>query len=110
MHVEYDERFLHAFLSVADGVEEAFPRVVVLGNDAEVMGEATPRSGAFEVVVCDEEEGAEGGGRRRGRSAVFSALASGRPPSALDVIDALEGALDGAALGLDGAGVGDRCG
>jgi len=111
VHVEYDEaRFLSAFLSVADAVEDAFPRVVVLGNDAEVMGDALPRSGAFEVVIQTRETVDGDEGRARARDAVCSALRAGRPPSALEVIEALEGALDPSVLGVSSASVGDRCG
>lgn len=118
MHVEYDEsRHLDAFLIVADALEEAFPNVLVDGNDARALSNETPRQGSFEVVVCDRTVEAEHGEDAAlasvlGETAAFSALAAGRPPTALEVIEALEtivtadrlGVADGFTTGSTGCG------
>ena len=119
MHVESDEgAHTDAFIQLADVVEEAFPAIAVDGNVAEALEAISPgvgsaRAGAFEVVVCEmraDEEGVDFASVARGR-AVASALALGRAPTALEVIDALERALDAKTLGLDGGGGGPaRCG
>ena len=119
MHVEYDEAaHTDAFIHLADVVEEAFPAIAVDGNVAEALeaispgGEARARAGAFEVVVCApraDGEGVDFASVARGKT-LASALALGRAPTALEVIDALERALDATTLGLDGGGGGGaRC-
>lgn len=118
MHVEYDEaRHLDAFLIVADALEEAFPNVLVDGNDARALATDAPREGSFEVVVCDRTVETERGEDAAlasvvGETAAFSALAAGRPPTALEVIEALEtiatadelGVSDGFTKGSAGCG------
>jgi len=105
---------LNAFLAVADAVEEAFPRLMVDGNDARVVGDAGPRPGAFEVVVCDSLDDGSGEADLEGaraKDAAFSALSRGRPPSALEIIEALERELSADDLGLTGdAPSGAGCG
>jgi len=41
---------------------------------------------------------------------LFSALKEGRPPTALEIIEALEREVDAATLGLEDGPAGDRCG
>lgn len=117
IHVEYDEdAHTNAFISLADAVEEAFPRVLVDGNDADVMARTAgagegPRTGAFEVTM----EGGLGAlsvseGASVASSSLFSALKEGRPPTALEIIEALEREVDAATLGLEDGPAGDRCG
>lgn len=118
IHVEYDEdAHTNAFISLADAVEEAFPRVLVDGNDADVMartvvGNEGPRIGAFEVTLEGGlgASGSEGGSGSVASSALFSALKEGRPPTALEIIEALEREVDAATLGLEDGPAGDRCG
>ena len=107
MHVEYDEsRHLDAFLAVADALEEAFPRVLVDGNDARALARESPREGSFEVVVCDRVDAADDGEDEAlasvvGKTAAFSALAAGRPPTALEVIEAVERLATAEELGVN---------
>lgn len=116
IHVEYDEdAHTNAFISLADAVEEAFPRVLVDGNDADVMARTAgagegPRTGAFEVTM---EGGLGASAVSEGASvgaSLFSALKEGRPPTALEIIEALEREVDAATLGLEDGPAGDRCG
>ncbi|KAG1658245.1 hypothetical protein FOA52_008505 [Chlamydomonas sp. UWO 241] len=46
--IEYDPQDLEAFIRVADAVEEAFPTVVVQGNE-----EREGRPGSFEILIDD---------------------------------------------------------
>lgn len=46
--IEYDPEDVDAYISVADAIEEAFPTVVVEGND-----KAEGRPGSFEVKTDD---------------------------------------------------------
>ena len=107
VHVEYDEsRHLDAFLAVADALEEAFPRVLVDGNDARALARESPREGSFEVVVCDRVDAADDGEDEAlasvvGKTAAFSALAAGRPPTALEVLEAVERLATAEELGVD---------
>ena len=79
--------------------------MMVDGNDARGVGDAGPRPGAFEVEVCDSlgdgsgEADLEGA---RAKDAAFSALSRGRPPRALEIIEALARELSADDLGLTG--------
>ena len=101
---------MNQFLSVADAVEDAFPRCVVDGNNDLVIGATDgARSGAFEVVICDAVGGEEALRGARAKDAVFSALREGRPPSALEILEAIESNVDANSLGLN-ADAGSGCG
>lgn len=90
--------------------------MLVDGNDADVMARTAgagegPRTGAFEVTM----EGGLGAssvseGASVASSSLFSALKEGRPPTALEIIEALEREVDAATLGLEDGPAGDRCG
>lgn len=66
--IEYDPEDVEAFIQVADAIEEAFPSVVVKGNE-----ESDGRPGAFEIQTDDG-------------ISVYSRLASRLLPQPQDVL------------------------
>eukprot|EP00199_Chlamydomonas_sp_CCMP681_P004279 CAMPEP_0119106768 /NCGR_PEP_ID=MMETSP1180-20130426/6310_1 /TAXON_ID=3052 ORGANISM="Chlamydomonas cf sp, Strain CCMP681" /NCGR_SAMPLE_ID=MMETSP1180 /ASSEMBLY_ACC=CAM_ASM_000741 /LENGTH=94 /DNA_ID=CAMNT_0007092155 /DNA_START=196 /DNA_END=480 /DNA_ORIENTATION=- len=67
--IEFDPKDVEAFIQAADAIEEAFPAVVVQGNE-----QGDGRAGSFEVATSDGHQ-------------VYSKLAGQSYPTIQDLID-----------------------
>lgn len=87
--IEYDPQDVDVFIAMADAIEDAFPSVVVEGNE-----DGDGRAGAFEIVTSDG-------------TPIFSKLESKRSPDPADVIDRI---INRAKLPQEPASDGPMCG